>query len=282
MSERVSARSFSGFSVRLVSALALAALALAAVHAGGPWLTALVAVAVLLMAREWPELCLAGAGARPLWRRPPLAALAFIATAVAALALLAAGRLGAAGAVAGLGAAVVALIARGRAADRVLLGLGLPYIIVPAAAILWLGAGEGGRLTLYWLFAVVWATDIGGYVFGKLIGGPKLAPAVSPGKTWAGLIGATALAAAVAAAFAFAAPGVPMACLAATGVLVSLAAQGGDLLESAVKRHFAVKDSGSIIPGHGGLFDRLDGLLAAALLLAALFIATGDTGISWR
>ncbi|MFM2130779.1 MAG: Phosphatidate cytidylyltransferase, partial [Pseudomonadota bacterium] len=242
---------FKGIGLRTLSAVVLAAAAIAATLAGGASFLLLVGLGVALMAREWPELCLAGAGARPLWRpRPPLAAVGFVALAVLALGLLVAGRLREAIALAIAGALVVAAFAQGLSArDRLLLGLGLPYIIVPAAALLFIAADRQGSLTVLWLFAVVWTTDIGGYLAGKSIGGPKLAPAISPNKTWAGAIGGTLLAAATAAGFALVVRSADALHLALTGGILSMVAQAGDLLESAVKRHFAVKDSGSIIPG---------------------------------
>ncbi len=275
---------FKGIGLRTLSAVVLAAAAIAATLAGGASFLLLVGLGVALMAREWPELCLAGAGARPLWRpRPPLAAVGFVALAVLALGLLVAGRLREAIALAIAGALVVAAFAQGLSArDRLLLGLGLPYIIVPAAALLFIAADRQGSLTVLWLFAVVWTTDIGGYLAGKSIGGPKLAPAISPNKTWAGAIGGTLLAAATAAGFALVVRSADALHLALTGGILSMVAQAGDLLESGVKRHFAVKDSGSIIPGHGGIFDRVDGLLVAAPVLAALTASRGNLGYLWQ
>ncbi|MFT5540270.1 MAG: phosphatidate cytidylyltransferase [Alphaproteobacteria bacterium] len=279
------ANQFTGLGLRLVSGLVLAGVALGAVYAGGLWFTALVCFIGLLMAREWPELCLAAAGTKPLWlKSPPFAALLFVAVAMAALAFLALGRLYAGIVAAVLGALLIVIIARGPVWDRVLLALGLPYIAVPIAALLCLAAGPGGRNTLYWLLVVVCATDIGGYISGKMIGGPRLAPRLSPGKTWAGMIGGTMLA--VVAAIAVGKvlggdTGPSVVHLAFVGLAVSLAAQIGDLIESAVKRHFEVKDSGSIIPGHGGLFDRLDGLLAGTVVLAGL-TTIKNMGFAWN
>ncbi len=260
----------------------LASAAVGAVLSGGLSFLLLVVLAVLLMIREWPELCLAGGGVRSLWRpRPPLAVAGFVVLGLAALVLLLIGEMRPAISLAIAGALVVALFAGGSPRDRLLLGAGLPYIVLPSAALLSIAAAPMGPKTVLWLFAVVWATDIGGYLAGKSIGGPKLAPSISPNKTWAGFFGGTLLAAAAAAAFVPFAGGAALR-LAGFGILVSLASQAGDLLESAVKRHFAVKDSGSIIPGHGGIFDRLDGLLAAAPLLALLAAAMGDLGFLWR
>jgi phosphatidate cytidylyltransferase len=154
------------------------------------------------------------------------------------------------------------------------LGLGLVYIGLPCAAIIALRQADplGWAAILYILF-VVWATDIAAYFGGRGIGGPKLWPRVSPKKTWSGAL--SGLVAAVAA-------GGTTAGLTAGGnvraglilaVPLSAAAQAGDLLESAVKRYFDVKDSGNLIPGHGGVLDRVDGLFGAAVLAWLLAFA---------
>jgi phosphatidate cytidylyltransferase len=122
---------------------------------------------------------------------------------------------------------------------------------------------EMGLAALLWLFAVVWVSDVMAYVCGRLIGGPKLWPRVSPKKTWAGFIGGTAssVAAATGVAAAFGAPTlIPVAIVSLIAAIVS---QGGDLFESSLKRRFGVKDSGRLIPGHGGVMDRLDGFVLA-------------------
>ncbi|MDF2809107.1 MAG: phosphatidate cytidylyltransferase [Microvirga sp.] len=123
-----------------------------------------------------------------------------------------------------------------------------------------------GAASIVWLFAVVWSTDIAAYFCGRLIGGPKLWPRISPKKTWSGAIGGTLLGtlAGLAAARLFDIPAAPG--LIAASLAASIASQGGDLYESAMKRRFGVKDSSALIPGHGGLMDRLDGFVAAAVL----------------
>jgi phosphatidate cytidylyltransferase len=126
-----------------------------------------------------------------------------------------------------------------------------------------------GLVALIFVLLVVWVTDIGGYFAGRGLGGPKLWPRVSPKKTWAGAFGGFAGSLAVAAGFAAFGFGKSLPLLVAAAVL-SVASQLGDLFESAVKRRFGVKDSSHIIPGHGGLLDRLDGFVAA-IVLAALF-----------
>jgi phosphatidate cytidylyltransferase len=135
---------------------------------------------------------------------------------------------------------------------------------------------QSGLLAILFLFAVVWATDILAYFAGRAVGGPKLAPSISPGKTWSGAVGGAAggVAAGVLLA-AIAGAGVSFATI-ATALILSVVSQMGDLLESWVKRRRGVKDSGSVIPGHGGVMDRVDGLVAAAFALCAIGWAFGS------
>ena len=150
------------------------------------------------------------------------------------------------------------------------LGWGFIYIALPSFALLvlrWTWAA-----LVLWLMLVTWATDIFAYFAGRSIGGPKLAPKISPNKTWAGLIGGMAGAAIVGALAAnFFGLGAPFFWL---GAPMGLIAQLGDLYESAVKRRYGVKDSGTILPGHGGVLDRLDGLLPVAVATLIILIAT--------
>jgi phosphatidate cytidylyltransferase len=139
----------------------------------------------------------------------------------------------------------------------------------------------GGWPMILWLFVTVWATDSGAFVAGRGLGGPRLAPRLSPNKTWAGFAGGAVSAALVgwatsALAHAAAVP------LVAASIGLAVAAQAGDLAESMAKRRFGVKDSGQIIPGHGGLLDRLDGMLAAAALQWLLTLASGASPLLWR
>ena len=172
-------------------------------------------------------------------------------------------------------------LCRHRPDARMLAG-GVVYILVAAASLLWLRADAGpGRANVLFVVLAVWATDIGAYLFGRLVGGAKLAPAVSPGKTWSGAAGglACALGVGLGAAGYSESPAWRALALAAG---LSVAAQAGDLLESGLKRHFGVKDSGSLIPGHGGLLDRLDGLLAAAPVAALLAVVLGRGVELWQ
>lgn len=161
---------------------------------------------------------------------------------------------------------------------------GLFYIGCAVIALLWLrGRPASGRMEMFFLLFVVWATDSGAYLAGRLIGGPKLAPRLSPSKTWAGLGGGVGAAFLIGVLFAMGAGGVSAGVLRAGFLAAGLAlvAQAGDLAESALKRRFGRKDSGTLIPGHGGLLDRLDGLLAAAPAAALLALILGRRTLLW-
>lgn len=125
-----------------------------------------------------------------------------------------------------------------------------------------------GMEAAFWIAVVVAAADIGGYFAGRLVGGPKLWPRVSPKKTWAGLMGGLALAGLAGLLFSWATTGTFFLQVCTVSVLAALLAQGGDLAESAFKRRFGVKDSSGLMPGHGGVMDRVDGLCAATLVIA--------------
>lgn len=180
-------------------------------------------------------------------------------------------------------AALVALAAAGMlsewrrmwAGGAVVLALG-PVIVLAALALVWLRADATvGLANVLFLLVVVWASDIGAYAAGRLVGGPRLAPRISPGKTWSGAAGGL-LAAAVVGAIAGRLGG------AGVAAALSVLEQVGDLAESAAKRRAGVKDSGALIPGHGGLLDRLDGLLGAAPAAALLACALGPGVALWQ
>ncbi len=147
---------------------------------------------------------------------------------------------------------------------------GLPYVAFPIAALIVLRAAPNGFALTLWTLAIVWATDIGAYFAGRTFGGPKLARAISPSKTWSGLAGG--MLAAWAAGFTLAGwADLPSLCL-WLGAPLAVLAQGGDLFESWLKRKAGVKDSGSILPGHGGALDRLDGLVPVAIVVGLLHL----------
>lgn len=153
------------------------------------------------------------------------------------------------------------------------LAAGAFYIGVPTLSLIWIRADwDNGLLAVIWLLVLVWSADSGAYIAGRLIGGPKMAPNISPNKTWAGL-GGCVVAAAVAGVLVAKAAGIEsygMLKVLMVSAFVGLVSQGGDLVESAVKRHFSVKDSSHLIPGHGGVLDRVDALLAAITATALI------------
>jgi phosphatidate cytidylyltransferase len=255
--------------------------ALACIWLGAtPW-TLLIALAVALLTWEWVHLC--GLRTRVL---PGLAV---------PVAVLAAGILAVAE---HPRAALVALLLgwaltwwtaarmRGAEAPRQPAGwlaAGVLYIGLAGIALIELRHdNQAGRANVLFLFLVVWASDIGAYMAGRAFGGPKLLPAVSPNKTWSGAAGglAASVLVGVAAAAVLAPGGASRA--AAVAAMLGVMAQSGDLLESWIKRRFDVKDTSSLIPGHGGLLDRLDGVLAAAPVAALLAFMLGQGQPLWR
>jgi len=154
---------------------------------------------------------------------------------------------------------------------RVMLNILGPLLTLGATAGLWFIRDQLGMTAALWVFGMVWATDIGAYFAGRAFGGARLAPKISPSKTWSGLIGGMIAALIASATIGDRAGiiGVPL----WIGLFMGLLAQLGDLAQSWMKRRAGVKDSGKLIPGHGGLFDRVDGILPVALLLGALAYA---------
>ncbi|MEH2485663.1 phosphatidate cytidylyltransferase [Bradyrhizobium sp. AZCC 2230] len=244
----------SNFLMRVLAALVLAPLTIAVAYAGG-WLWALLVTLVSIgLFAEW--LMVVGAGS---------AALTGAGTIVIAMmgACVAFGALKTAVITGFIGGAIGTLIARGK---FVWAATGFAYAAAALlASILVRKDLAHGFAALMFVLLVVWATDIGGYFAGRGIGGPKLWPRVSPKKTWAGAFGGFAASLVVAAGFAAFGIGKAVPLLLVSAIL-SVVSQAGDLFESAVKRRFGVKDSSHLIPGHGGLLDRLDGFVAAILV----------------
>lgn len=244
--------------MRVLAALVLAPAAIAIAYVGGSLWVALVTVAAIGLYTEW--LTIVGEASRRVM------ITGIVALAVGGL-CLALGRLEASLVVLIVGFAAVTWLSPGRR-NWVAAGFGYAAAAELASVLVRLDP-VAGFAALMLVLLVVWATDIGAYFVGRGIGGPKLWPRVSPKKTWAGAIGGFAASLAVAAGFAAFGLG-RTGPLLVLGSVMSVAAQLGDLFESAVKRRFGVKDSSQIIPGHGGLLDRLDGFVAA-VVLAAIF-----------
>ena len=149
---------------------------------------------------------------------------------------------------------------------------GFLYALVPAISLLWIrDRADNGLALILWVFIVTWTVDIGAYAAGRSFGRRKLAPAISPGKTWEGLYGGVAAAAVLGGIWVFITGLSPMLYLAAP--IFAVAAQAGDLFESWMKRRAGIKDSGDWLPGHGGVLDRLDGFVVVASLTALLQVA---------
>ncbi|MEI6558058.1 MAG: phosphatidate cytidylyltransferase [Rhodospirillaceae bacterium] len=252
--------------MRALSALVLGPLVLGVVYLGGWSYRAMIVLAALLAVREWVRMIAPG----PLGRSFAISCTAVLV--VVALSLL----IGPATALsAAMALTLVAGLAQGagsgrlRGSDRWWAAFGIPYVAVSCVALIWLRHDpRAGTLLIYILLLSVWANDTGAFVVGRIIGGPRLAPTISPAKTWAGFWGGIASAGLTVGAVAVALDARSPVIAALVAVVLAVMSNVGDLFESAVKRRYRVKDSGGIIPGHGGLLDRIDGLLAAAPVLA--------------
>ena len=253
--------------LRAASAIVLAPAAGLATWLGGPWFLALLVAAAALLSAEWAMM-----SAPKAWRAT--GAAVFLAL-LCAILTVHAQQLSLSLVLLVFGAAAAALYARARGQEALDAAYGVLYLGWPAVLVIWLRNGQADDASgLHWtvfVLAVTWASDIAAYVFGSLLGGPKLWPRFSPNKTWSGFLGG--LLAGVVAGAAIAA-WLDMGRLtvfwgAALGLAGALATMAGDLWESALKRRFGVKDAGKLIPGHGGLLDRVDGLMFAIVVVAA-------------
>jgi phosphatidate cytidylyltransferase len=267
----------SSLRLRVLSALVLAPLPLAAIWFGGLPLALLTIAAAVVMAWEWGRLC-GGDAVSPILVGPLLVGIVAAAVIAAAFGRVAAGTvLAFGGAIAIWGIAL-----RRRAESPLWLGAGCLWVALPCIILMWLAHSGAGRGTLFWVFAVVWATDIGAYAAGRLLGGPLLAPRWSPRKTWAGLAGGIVCAGVAGWATAGVLGTAPVLPLVLVSAGLAIVEQFGDLAESVAKRRFGVKDASSLIPGHGGLLDRLDGLLAVIPAVALLTLFGGGSVLTWR
>lgn len=256
--------------VRLVSALVMAPVALVMVMLGGWAFSLLIALVLVVMAAEWRHLTRVRLGNGG-WT----AALA-VGAGLLVLVLGALERPGEAFLVLLLGTGVSVAVARIVEMPALWPSLGVLYLGLPALALVWLrGLPEIGGEVLVWLLVVVWTTDSAAYFAGRRFGGPRLAPLISPHKTWSGLFGGVLGGGLVGVVVAALAGSDRLVHAAVLGAVLAVVSQIGDLTESALKRCAGVKDSGGLIPGHGGVLDRIDGLLFAAPALALFVLLVG-------
>ncbi len=254
--------------VRTVSALVLAAAVLAITWYGEWPFSLLILLVAILIQHEWARITgIAGEQ----WT--------FVAQTLAFTGLILVLFFNPASGFACLGIAVLASVGQGVYLRRFpWLAIGVLYAALPALALFVLRSDPfAGLIAILYLFAVVWGTDIGAYLVGRTLGGPKLWPAVSPGKTWSGAIGGLSAAVFAGIAVLWAFDVRLTAAIVVICIFLSVASQAGDLFESAMKRRFGVKDSGTIIPGHGGIMDRVDGLVVASVAATAVGIARAGT-----
>ncbi|MDB5716757.1 MAG: phosphatidate cytidylyltransferase [Sphingomonas bacterium] len=272
MTERSSAaapaKRRSDLATRAVAGVVMIAVAVGALYAGGIAFWMLVSIAALLMIAEWAGLMHAG-------RAQILLAVLVMAAAMVGgrwlisdplLTEIYPGRI----IVLMYGLALAGALLLSAISFSPRLGAGILYAGLPALSLLYLRDQPQGLGIALWTLAIVWATDIGAYFAGRSIGGPKLSPLISPNKTWSGLIGGmiAALAVGYAITLILALPR-PLLFL---GPAMAVLAQLGDLFESWLKRRAGVKDSGRLLPGHGGVLDRLDGLVPVAVMIASLLM----------
>lgn len=276
---------------RILSALVLIPVVLAAIWLGRPVFDGLVILFAALMAWEWTRIVSghaadpARAGAPIDWSLPGTAPIVLVvvalldarlpvdptATAVPFWVVLG-----------GAAATATFLAIPGHRQRALWFGLGVLYIVLPSVALLWLRDDpQFGIATLAWILALVIATDTGAYAAGRSIGGPKLAPRISPSKTWSGLLGGVVAASLVGLAAALWLGNASIWKLMILSGALAVIEQLGDLFESALKRRFGVKDSSHIIPGHGGVLDRVDGLLAVSVAVALLAYFGKGSVLSW-
>lgn len=260
---------FADLGPRVISAVVMVGAALAALYLGGDVFALFWVLAGFAINWEWQGLV---GGDRRQWR-----------VGAGGVAVAAAAAFGQTGMI-GLAALGIALFAAGAAIlagpeRRLWAAAGVVYAGAPIFSVCWLRQSpEHGLLSIAFLFAIVWGTDIFAYFGGRLIGGPKLWPRVSAGKTWSGTITGVLSGAALglAAAYFGGGPGLAGGKTVLVALVAAAVSQIGDLVESSVKRRFGVKDSSRIIPGHGGVMDRLDGFIFASVFAAAISLAGGN------
>lgn len=256
--------------LRILTSLVLAPLALAAVWYGTPYIEICAVAFTIGMAWEWSRLCNAGQFRADGWITVAMLVAIVSATILRhfeiALYFIPAGM------VAAWFAGVLGGHRSPRLSAAAPLALGLAVL-----AYIWLRTGaDNGLAAVVWLMGAVWSTDIAAYFVGRRIGGPRLAPKISPNKTWSGLAGGVACAALWGALWGLAPGEFSVWMLVALGAATAIVAQIGDLAVSALKRRFGVKDASGLIPGHGGVLDRIDGFLTTTPALACYVLVVKD------
>lgn len=262
-------KALSSLTLRIISALVLAPVVLIVVWIGELPFLVLMAILAALIASELKTLLLDG-------QRSDMVLLAFAGILAVAIAGAGAAGAGLLMGLAGMASGVAWRLWRRQPLLPVVISY--VYLVVPLVAFIWFRMdAQYGIAVASWLLAVVWATDIFAYFAGRSIGGAKLAPSISPGKTWAGLAGGVVGAAAAGLATELVLGFGPGIILPLISAFLAVVAQMGDLFESALKRRIGVKDSSGLIPGHGGILDRIDGLVAAIAVAAVIALLHGAT-----
>lgn len=253
-------------SKRIVSGIVIGAIALVMTYWSPSLFTILMLVIAAAMSWEWSRMVRGATLTDP-------AMIVHVFAVLLAVLLSASDMAGLAIASTVIGAIAVGALTFG-VGNAQLSGAGVLYTGLPVVALGWIRGDEplGFSATLFVLLSVI-VTDIGAYASGRTIGGPKLWPSVSPNKTWSGLIGGVLAASVAGGLFAWVSGTGSASWLASLGLVLGLVAQGGDLAESALKRHFGVKDSSNLIPGHGGVMDRMDGIVTASVIAAIVAFA---------
>lgn len=276
---------------RILSAAVLLPLVVVEILLGHPYFDLLVAVFAGLMAWEWARVC--ARRRNPIHPGPAarLAPEAWLAPGAVSIVTAVSGTLAAgfgygglvAGGIVAGGAVLSGLLAlRHHGMRAAWFTVGTIYVTLPALALLAIRAdSQFGKEMLFWTIAMVVAADTGGYLVGRTFGGPKLAPRISPNKTWSGLVGAVAGTTLVGLFTGFMLNHTNMVMLTLLSAGLGIVEQAGDLVESAFKRHFGVKDTSQIIPGHGGVLDRVDGLLAVAVAVVIMNEWVGGSVLAW-